>query len=162
MNVCVPECKTSGYNLQVTTTAWIPVFQSLRHLDTNCKPLTDHLMCRHAHLHFGVSCFEQRRQQHEMIILTPHHIPLLVVVKHCLHMQHIYCRTQISIDQLLVIHNNTYTYTIMWQIDKLALDITCLLCQRQYWAMWHTTYGTGIYMSWNRRATLWLQHCNNT
>jgi len=38
-----------------------------------------------AHLHFGVARLEQRRQQHEVIVLTPHHVTLFIVIKHSLH-----------------------------------------------------------------------------
>jgi hypothetical protein len=35
-------------------------------------------------LHLGVARLEQRRKQHEVIILAPNHVPLLVVIKHSL------------------------------------------------------------------------------
>ena len=35
-------------------------------------------------LHLGVSRLEQCRKQHEVIILAPHHIPLLIVIKNSL------------------------------------------------------------------------------
>ena len=37
-----------------------------------------------ADLHLGVARLEKRRKQHEVIILTPHHVPLLIVIKNSL------------------------------------------------------------------------------
>ena len=36
------------------------------------------------YLHFGPARLEQRRQQHEVIVLNPDHVAFLVVIKHSL------------------------------------------------------------------------------
>ena len=54
----------------------------------HCFKICD-LLCINdgVYLHFGVARLEQRRQQHEVVVLAPHHITLLIVIKHRLHMQ---------------------------------------------------------------------------
>ena len=112
------------------------------------------IMTGKTHLHLGVACLEQRRKQHEVIILAPNYFPLLIIIKNGLQKLHVmqkslgtcptacmFCGTEQSTAAAYVavtskrtniwyvFHALSFIFTISFHAYNTLADFCCKTCE---------------------------------